>query len=121
METLKPLINQLVEIIKSGKDVVTGEMPDVCKQIVRLYLWGNVIEIPLLLLMMGAGAWGAKWFYLKASCNEWREISWIFFLIPICIMEIVIGCYAYGCGQMLLKAILAPKVLILETLAEFVK
>lgn len=33
MEQLKPLIDQLVKIIQSGGDVISGQMPDVANHI----------------------------------------------------------------------------------------
>jgi len=119
MEQLKPLIQEMIKLVESGKDVVNGQLPDLCKQIVRLYLWGNVIEIPILIGMMVFGAYMARWVYRKAIADGWSEMPWIILWIPIAILECIIGSYAYGCGQTLLESILAPKLLILETLRKF--
>lgn len=120
MEILKPLILELAKTIQSGKEIVNEQLPDLARQIVRLYLWGNVIEIPILIGLMVAGLYGAKWFEKKATKNE-DSIGWRAGFIPIAIGEVIIGLYAYSCGQTLLTAILAPKLLIIKALFNLAK
>lgn len=113
MEVLKPLIEQLVKTMQGSADLAKGQFPDVANQIVRLYLWGNVIEIPILIGIMSLGYWACLLAYKK---QEETNEPWMLAWIPIGLLEIVVGVYAYGCTQTMLKAILAPKVLIIECL-----
>lgn len=120
MEQLKPLIAEMIKLVEGGKDIVNDQLPDLCKQIVKLYLWGNVIEIPFLLTILFFGAKGAIKIVKLASADDWNEAPWLIGLVPIFALEIIVGFYAYGCIQTMLKAILAPKLLILETLKKFI-
>lgn len=118
MNVLKPLIDQLVKVIQAGGDVITGQMPDIANQLVRLYLWGNVIEIPILLgLLYGSYRLAVKCYETQKDTDDPWMVGWI----PIGIFQILVGIYVYACGQTLLKAILAPKVLIIECLREYLK
>lgn len=119
METLNPLIQQLVKMLQGGADVVNGQLPDVANQIIRLYLWCNVIEIPILIGIMVAGWFAAKWIHVKNE--DINSEPWFILWLPIGVLEIIIGCYAYGCTQTMLKAIFAPKLLVIEVLSGFLK
>lgn len=118
METLKPLIEQLVKLIQGGADVVNGQMPDLAKQIVSFYLWGNVIEIPILIGFLVAGVYAARWVYRRSDADD---NPWLMLWIPIGTFEICVGVYAYGCTQAMLTAIFAPKLIVIQTLMSFLK
>jgi hypothetical protein len=121
MDKLAPLINELVKIVQASVDVVSGQLPDVAKQIVRYYLWGNIIEIPLMLTVMGIGIYWGKCAIKKAMANEWADAPWMIALVPIFIVELIIGFNAWGYFDTMLRAALEPKVLIIETLRMYIK
>lgn len=118
MEVLKPLIEQLIKTMQGTSDIAKGQFPDVASQIVKLYLWGNVVEIPVLI---GLIYWGYRVCRLAYEKQEESGDPWMISWLPVGILEIIIGVYAYGCGQTLLKAILAPKVLIIECLRAYLR
>lgn len=121
MDKLTPLINELVKVIQDSVSVVSGQLPDVARQIVHYYLYGNLIEVPIRVALMYLGYRWGKLAIIKAKEDQWEEFGRIFTLIPIIILELTIGFNAWGHLDMLLKAIFAPKLVVLETLRGFLK
>lgn len=120
MDKLTPLINELVEVIQKSVSVVSGQLPDIAKQIVRYYLWGNLIEVPILIGLMYLGFYWAKKALDKAKEDNWAESPWLIAWFPIIILEFIIGFNAWAYLDTLLKAMFAPKLLIIETLRNFI-
>lgn len=118
MDAIRPLIEQLVKTMQGTADIAKGQFPDIANQIVRLYLWGNVIEIPILIGIMYLGYRAALLAYKKQQ--ESRD-PWMFLWVPVGILEILIGAYAFDCIQTMIKAVLAPKILVIECLRLYLK
>jgi hypothetical protein len=114
METLKPLVDQLIEMIKQGKDVIGGQLPDVANQILAYYAyfdrtWLWVLGVAFILC--------AVVFFLGTFLGNDAEI-----LAPV-------GFFGMGLSGLffviawldLAKIQLAPKVYLLEFLKGFLK
>lgn len=55
MEILKPLIDELVKMVKDGKDVISGNLPDVMKQIIAYDSWQACLWIKLSVFLFLCG------------------------------------------------------------------
>jgi hypothetical protein len=55
MNVLKPLIDELVKLIKKGTNLAKGELPVIAGQILSFYFWVSAIWVVAGLILMLAG------------------------------------------------------------------
>ena len=55
MNVLKPLINELVKLVKAGTNLAKQELPVVAKEILRFYFWASFIWVVTGLVLILAG------------------------------------------------------------------
>ncbi len=55
MKVLKPLVNELVNLVKKGVNLAKDELPLIAKQILAFYFWASVIWLTAGALLMLTG------------------------------------------------------------------
>lgn len=110
METLKPLVESLTELIKNGTNFVSGQVPEVAQQILAYHAWqsglGIVLGLAILLI------WGTV-FYFCEHPEAKGMVSLI--MVPIGSLVLIANTLTF------IKIQVAPKVFLLEYLKAVLK
>lgn len=119
METLKPLIEQLTQMIKEGYDLGKNQLPDIAKEILRYSGWSECLLMAEFLGMSLICGYFSYKMYLKTdevNCEGY----WIgVFLLGLISGGLLIGFFASF--DTFLKIKMAPKMYLLETIAGYLK
>lgn len=130
METLKPLVDQLTQMIKDGYDFGKGQLPDVAKELLRYFRWMNSIQLVVVSLVFGFGIRCSWYFFVLASGPQERvyntytvfssgEGYW-FGVIVSSAATIVALIVLFKTFDDLIRVMIAPKVFLLEYLRSIV-
>lgn len=125
MKTIKPLIDQLTKMVKEGYDLGKRELPEIGKQIIRYYLWVNVLQSTVCTFASLLFAkWG--WLFMQTIFNykpkglfddcDGRYIG--VFLLGI--VSLVFAGFVLDSLNTILKIALAPKLFLLDALASYI-
>jgi len=112
METLKPLIDQLVKMIQQGTDIVSGQLPDVAKQLLAYNAWSYHFWLWICI-------WAIVALILLAVLFAISDVFPLSGLCVIAIMAFMLAAF-YNYDQ-LNEIRLAPKVFLIEQLTSMVK
>jgi len=124
MNAIKPLISQLTKMVKEGYDLGKRELPEIGKQILRFYLWLNILQASLCTFgSLLFAKWG--WLFLQTILDykpngmfddcDGRYIG--VFLLGI--VSLVFAGFVYDALCTILKVTIAPKLFLLDTLASY--
>jgi len=124
MNVMKPLIAQLTKMIKEGYDLGKRELPEVGKQILRFYLWVNILQSTVCTVASLLFAkWG--WLFMQTILDykshgmfddcDGRYIG----VFILGITSLVFAGFVYDGLYTILKIALAPKLFLLDALASY--
>jgi len=121
MEALKPLIDQLTQMIKDGYDLGKDQLPEVAKQIIRYSLWSEGLGLLFSLLFSGITGWFAvKLFYAINRSNSDMDGRWVgLFILGGITGGLMIA--AFYEIDILLKINMAPKLFLLDTISSYLQ
>lgn len=125
MKILKPLIDQLVKVVKEGYDLGKKELPIVAKELLAYSFWYAVAELTVVVAAIIALSWLAIWMGQEAAAplgrydRDGHGEYWfgVFLLIGA---NIGLAIQALDTTNRLLKIKLAPRVFVLETLKAYI-
>lgn len=116
MEVLKPLIHELVEMIRKGKDVISGNLPDAIQQIIIYETWSDIFWIKISVPILVAGS---VCIYIDyKDTQEFRVHGFLVFGIALVLMSFTVAIANY-CDLQKMK--LAPKIYMIEVLTNYLK
>lgn len=125
MDTLKPLIEELVAMVKSGKDVLSGNIPEVMKQIMAYERWQVLFWIKLCSVAIVFSGFCLRMDFIAASRKaniygnyENYDHGWFVLVFLVGIPSIIGLCAEY---TELKKMQMAPKVYMLDKLHEYLQ
>lgn len=119
MDTLKPLLEELVKMIREGYDFGKEQIPDIGKQILRYYFWVNVLQVAVnSIVSAGLLRWGYTFYAISMEAKYERDANWMaVILIGSLIIASLTFLYFGICA--LLQVKIAPKLFLLDTLASY--
>jgi uncharacterized membrane protein YoaK (UPF0700 family) len=119
-DQLAPLVKQLIEMINTGVNFVSGQLPEVAKEILRFNEIMSIVFISVsilaLIVFIAFGNLCCKWKQAN-KYSHWEIaacLSWVLG-VPASLLAILINIYA------LVQIIVAPKLYLLEYLKEFLR
>ena len=120
METMKPLIDQLVKMIQDGTNLVKDQLPEVARQILQWQTAKSIACIVLGIALLCITEYCRRLFLhwqLEKPYEEWRVAA----VIVSGVGGIAGLVLTIGSMFDLLQILLAPKVYLIEFLKEFMK
>jgi hypothetical protein len=125
MKVLKPLVTELVNLLKKGVNLAKDELPVIANQILAFYFWASVIWVVAGVVLMLAGLFchvHAIPYVIEGSRRGFREDD------PSC-MWVIGAVVAYLAGAALVisnsidivKIKAAPRLFLLEYLKGFLE
>ncbi len=125
METLKPLVDQLTQMIKDGYDFGKGQLPDVAKELLRYFRWVNSIQLVVMSLVFGVGL-RSSWYFFSLATKPLEHYYastndgyWVGVVISAAATSVALN-LLFQAFQDLLNVMIAPKVFLLEYLRSIV-
>lgn len=112
MNDLQPLIDQLVKMIKDGQDLVSGQLPEVAKQILAYSAWsaGFWMKIGIVIIILGLLMYAAE-----VACQSSGALFFVGTIVVI--VGIIFIAVSYDDKK---KIELAPKAYLIEYLSHAV-
>lgn len=121
MNTLKPLVDQLTELIKNGTDLAKDQLPEVARQILRYETAWAVFDLISILLLIVALGFVARYCWKKAEEFDDVITARVFISAIGCLVGFFLLVIGMGDVRTLLKIHLAPKLFLIQYMAGLVK
>lgn len=117
LEELDALTARICELLQTGIDGAQTVVPEVMRQIVAWQIWSNAFYLVALILLVWIAAVS-----LKATVNAKEEAFCIMgTLLSITIVILSVLIILLKVSPSLIKAVVAPHLVIIEKLGELVK
>lgn len=123
METLKPLVDSLINLIQNGVNFVKGQIPDVAQQILHFKAAEAWVDLFFPLIVVAVFAALVYFFLKKCKEADYNSEGWgicaILTTIGLGISTIVAFVASYNSIITLIEINYAPKLFLLEYLKAF--